>query len=63
MFNEAIKTLADVMHILLKRSLISLSTFDSMGYMYTGECLVLKARIGALVVMKGHKNSAQLYIL
>ena len=47
----------------VKRNLISLSTFNSKGYKYTGEGGALKVSKGALVVMKGHKRTVNLYIL
>ncbi|KAG8472490.1 hypothetical protein CXB51_034176 [Gossypium anomalum] len=47
----------------LKRNLISLSTFDSKGYRYTDESGVLKISKGSLVVMKGQKKTAKLYVL
>lgn len=64
MFDGVVRTLVDVRHVPdLKRNLISLSTLDSKGYKYTGEGGVLKVSKGALVVMKGHKRSANLYVL
>lgn len=51
-------TLTSVRHVSeLKRNLIYLSTLDSNGYRYTGECGVLKVSRCALVVMDGHKSS------
>ena len=64
MFDEVVRTLGDVKHVLdLKRNLISLSTLDAKGYKYTGEGGVLKISKGALVVMKGHQKTARLYVL
>lgn len=64
MFDGVIRTLTDVRHIPeLKQNPISLSTLDSKGYKYTGECGVIKVSRRALVVMKRQKNSIQLYIL
>ena len=57
-------TLSDVRHVPdLKRNLISPSTLDVKGYKYTSEGGVLKISKGALVVMKGHKKIAMLYVL
>ncbi|KAG8472988.1 hypothetical protein CXB51_034943 [Gossypium anomalum] len=64
MFDGAIRTLSDVRHVLeLKRNLISLSILDSKGYKYTVESGVLKVFKGSLVVMKGQKKTAKLYVL
>ena len=64
MLNGTVIMLGDVKHVLdLKRNLVSLSTLDSKEYKYTGEGGVLKVRKGALVMMKGHKRTANLYIL
>ncbi|KAG8490262.1 hypothetical protein CXB51_016090 [Gossypium anomalum] len=64
MFDEVVKTLSDVRHVPeLKRNLISLSTFDSKGYRYTAENRVLKISKGSLVVMKGQRKTAKLYVL
>ncbi|PON46548.1 hypothetical protein PanWU01x14_250800 [Parasponia andersonii] len=64
MFDRVVRTLSGMRHVPdLKRNLISLSTFDSKGYKYTGEGGVLKVSRGALVVMKGQKRAAELYVL
>ncbi|XP_016540614.1 uncharacterized protein LOC107841125 [Capsicum annuum] len=64
MIDGVVRTLGDVQYVLdLKRNLISLSTLDSNGYRYTGESGVLKVTKGALIVMKGQRKSANLYIL
>ena len=47
----------------LKRNLISLSTLDSKGYRYTTESKVIKISKGSLVVMKGQRKIAKLYVL
>ncbi|KAG8503535.1 hypothetical protein CXB51_001497 [Gossypium anomalum] len=47
----------------LKINLISLSTLDSKGYRYIAESGVLKISKGSLVVMKGQKKTAKLYVL
>ena len=64
MFDGTIRTLGDVRHVPdMKRNLISLSTLDSKGYRYTGEGGVVKVSKGSLVVMKGLKKTASLYVL
>ncbi|KAG8501668.1 hypothetical protein CXB51_004714 [Gossypium anomalum] len=64
MFDGVVRTLSDVRHVLeLKRNLISLSTLDSKWYRYTAESRVLKISKGSLVVMKGQKKTAKLYVL
>ena len=64
MIDGFVRMLADVKHVPnLKRNLISSSTLDSKGYKYTSEGGALKVSKGALVVMKGQKRIANLYIL
>ncbi|KAG8486119.1 hypothetical protein CXB51_019467 [Gossypium anomalum] len=64
MFDEVVRTISDVRHIPeLKRNLISLSTLDSKGYRYTAESGVLKISKGSLIVMKGQRKTAKLYVL
>ncbi|KAG8472960.1 hypothetical protein CXB51_035039 [Gossypium anomalum] len=64
MFDGVFRMLSDVRHVPeLKRNLISLSTLDSKGYRYTAESGVLKISKGSLVVMKGQRKIAKLYIL
>ena len=64
MFDGVVRTLSDVSHVPnLKRNLISLNTLDAKGYKYTGECGIVKVSKGALVIMKGHKRSANLCVL
>ncbi|KAG8487924.1 hypothetical protein CXB51_018372 [Gossypium anomalum] len=64
MFDGVIRTLSDVQHVPeLKRNLISLSTLDSKGYRYTAKSGVLKISKGSLVVMKGQRKTAKLYVL
>ncbi|KAG8481615.1 hypothetical protein CXB51_026469 [Gossypium anomalum] len=63
-FDGVFRTLSDVRHILeLKRNLILLSTLDSKGYRYTVESGVLNISKGSLVVMKGQRKTAKLYVL
>ncbi|KAG8497073.1 hypothetical protein CXB51_008352 [Gossypium anomalum] len=64
MFDGVVRTLSDVRHVPeLKRNLISLSTLDSKGYRYTAESGVLKISKGSLVVIKGQRKFAKLYVL
>ncbi|KAG8499626.1 hypothetical protein CXB51_006086 [Gossypium anomalum] len=64
MFDGVVRTLSDVWYVPeLKRNLISLSTLDSKGYRYTAERGVLKISKGSLVVMKGQRKTAKLYVL
>ncbi|KAG8488139.1 hypothetical protein CXB51_018349 [Gossypium anomalum] len=64
MFDGVVRTLSDVRHVPeLKRNLISLSTLDSKGYRYTAESRVLKLSKDSLVVMKGQRKTAKLYVL
>ncbi|KAG8493847.1 hypothetical protein CXB51_011132 [Gossypium anomalum] len=64
MFDGVVRTLSDIRYVPeLKRNLISLSTLDSKGYRYTAESGVLKISKGSLVVMKGQRKTAKLYVL
>ncbi|KAG8478549.1 hypothetical protein CXB51_028301 [Gossypium anomalum] len=64
MFDGVVRTLSDVRYVPeLKRNLISLSTLDSKGYRYTAKSGVLKISKGSLVVMKGQRKTAKLYVL
>ncbi|KAG8492439.1 hypothetical protein CXB51_009727 [Gossypium anomalum] len=64
MFDGVVRTLSDVRYVPeLKRNLISLSTLDSKRYRYTAESGVLKISKGSLVVMKGQRKTAKLYVL
>ena len=63
MFDGILRMLRDVKHVPnLKRNFILLSTLDSKGYKYIGEGGTLKVNKGALVVMKGQKRIANLYV-
>ena len=63
-FDGTIRTFGNVRHVPnLKRNLISLSTLDSKGYKFFSEHGVLKFLKGALVVLKGHKRYANLYVM
>ncbi|KAG8472574.1 hypothetical protein CXB51_034372 [Gossypium anomalum] len=63
-FDGVVRTLSDIRYVPeLKRNLISLSTLDSKGYRYTAESGVLKISKGSLVVMKGQRKTAKLYVL
>jgi hypothetical protein len=64
MFDGVIRTLYDVRHVLeVEKNLISLGIFDSNGYGYKSEGGVMKVTKGAMVVMKGHKSSKNIYKL
>ncbi|KAG8482488.1 hypothetical protein CXB51_024221 [Gossypium anomalum] len=64
MFDGVVRTLSDVRHVPeLKKNLISLSTLDSKGYRYTAKSGVLKISKGSLIVMKGQRKTAKLYVL
>ena len=64
MFDGIVRMLRGVKHIPnLKRNLILLSALDSKRYKYTGEDGALKVRKEALIVMKGQKRTANLYVL
>ncbi|KAG8496844.1 hypothetical protein CXB51_008135 [Gossypium anomalum] len=64
MFDGVLRTLSDVRHVpKLKRNLISLSTLDSKWYKYTAKIRVLKISKASLVVMKGQRKTAKLYVL
>ncbi|KAG8483146.1 hypothetical protein CXB51_022101 [Gossypium anomalum] len=64
MFDGVVRTLSDVRHVLeLKINLISLSTLDSKEYRYTVESRVLEISKGSLIVMKGQRKTAKLYVL
>ena len=64
MFDGILRTLRDVKHIInLKMDLILLSSLDLKGYKYTGEGGALKVNKAALVVIKGQKRTANLYVL
>ncbi|KAG8488765.1 hypothetical protein CXB51_016773 [Gossypium anomalum] len=64
MFDGVVRTLSDVRHVPeLKRNLISLSTLDLKGYRYTAESGVFKISKGSLIVMKGQRKTAKLYVL
>ncbi|KAG8488574.1 hypothetical protein CXB51_016504 [Gossypium anomalum] len=64
MFDGVVRTLSDVRHVPeLKRNLTSLSTLDSKGYRYITESGVLNISKGSLVVMKGQRKIAKLYVL
>ncbi|KAG8477766.1 hypothetical protein CXB51_027752 [Gossypium anomalum] len=64
MFDGVVRTLSDIRHVPeLKRNLISLSTINSKGYRYTVKSRVLKISKGSLVIMKGQRKTAKLYVL
>jgi hypothetical protein len=64
MFDGVVRTLCDVRHVpKVEKNLISLGTLDSNGYGYKSEDGVMKVTKGAMVVMKGQKNSKNIYKL
>ena len=64
MHNGIIRTLEGIRHIPdLGRNLISVFTFDSEGYSYSGGGGVLRITKGSLVVIKGRLRHAKLYVL
>ncbi|KAG8478679.1 hypothetical protein CXB51_028516 [Gossypium anomalum] len=64
MFDGVVRTLSGIRHVPeLKRNLILLSTLDSKGYRYTAKSRVLNISKGSLVVMKGQRKIAKLYVL
>lgn len=61
-FNRVVRALDEVRHVSnLKRNLISLSTFDSKGYRYIGECEVLKVSKDARYVVGTERS--EFYIM
>ncbi|OIT40421.1 hypothetical protein A4A49_59040, partial [Nicotiana attenuata] len=63
MHDGMVRTLTDVIYVPnLKKNYISLSTLESLGCKFTGECRVLKIFQGALVIMKAYR-SGSLYTL
>jgi hypothetical protein len=61
MFDGVVRTLCDVRHVLeVENNMISLGTLYSNGYGYKFEGRVMKVTKGAIVVMKGQKNSEYL---
>jgi hypothetical protein len=64
MFDGVVRTLCDVRHVPeVENNLISLGTLDSNGYGYKSIGGVMKVTKGAMVVMKGQKNSKNIYKL
>jgi hypothetical protein len=54
MYNGIVRTMTDVRHMPdLAKNLLSLSTFDSQGYSYSGGGGVLRIGKGALIFIKG----------
>jgi hypothetical protein len=63
-FDGVVRTLCDVRHVPeVEKNLISLGTLDSNGYSYKFEGGVRKVTKGVMVVMKGQKNSNNIYKL
>jgi hypothetical protein len=64
MFDGVVRTLCDVRHVLeVEKKLISLGILDSNNYGYKSVDGVMKVTKGAMVVMKGQKNSKNIYKL
>jgi hypothetical protein len=61
-FDGVVRTLCDVIHLpKVEKNMISLGTLDSNGYGYKFEGGVMKVTKCAMVVMKGQKNSKNIY--
>jgi hypothetical protein len=64
MFEGVVRALCDVRHVQeVEKNLISLGTLDSNGFCFKSEGRVMKVVKGAMVVMKGEKNSKSTYKL
>jgi hypothetical protein len=64
MFNGVVKTLCDVRHVPeVEKNLISLGTLNLNGYSYKSEGGVMNVTKGAIIMMKGQKNSKNIYKL
>jgi hypothetical protein len=64
MFDGVVRTLCDVKHVSdVEKNLISLSNLDFNGFSYKSEGGIMKVVKGAMVVMKGEKNSKNIYKL
>jgi hypothetical protein len=64
MFDGVVRTLCDVRHVPeVEKNLISLGTLDSNGFSYKSEGGVMKVVKGAMIAMKGEKNSKNIYKL
>ena len=64
MFDNVVRTLGEVRHVpKIKNNLISLGTLDSKGYSYKSEHEIMNVSKGAMVVMRGHKISGNIYKL
>jgi hypothetical protein len=64
MFDGVVRTLCDVKHVsYVEKNLISLGTLDSNKFSYYSEGEIMKVVKGAMVVMKGEKNSKNIYKL
>jgi hypothetical protein len=62
--DRSVRTLCDVRHVPeVEKNLILLGTLDSNGYGYKSEGRVMKVTKGAMIVMKGQKNSKNIYKL
>jgi hypothetical protein len=64
MFDGVDRMLCDVKHVPeVEKNLISLGTLDSNSYGYKFEGGVMKVTKGVMIVMKGQKNSNDIYKL
>ena len=65
MFNDVVRTLKDVRHVLdlKKKNLISLGTLSSNGFRYKYENEIIKVSKGAMVMLKGQKVNGNIYRL
>jgi hypothetical protein len=64
MFDGVVTTLCDVRHVPeVEKNLISLGTLDSNSFSYKSGGGVMKVVKGAMIVMKGEKNSKNIYKL
>jgi hypothetical protein len=64
MFDGVVRTLCDVRHVPeIEKNLISLGTLDSNGFSYKSEGEVMIVVKGAMIIIKGEKNSKDIYKL
>jgi hypothetical protein len=64
MFDNVVRTLGEVKHVLeMKKNLILLGTLDLKGYSYKFDHGIMNVSKGAMVVMKGQKISDNIYKL
>ena len=64
MFDGAVRTIQGVRHVEgMKKNLLSLGQFDDLGCRMESERGIMKIVRGALVIMKGEKIAAKLYVV